>query len=214
MTARMIPPRIAKLARRIAPEHGAHTAILYGSHARGDATSRSDIDLLLVREAGPSIRDARLIDGEYLDAFVVPESAVAVVAADQLKLLGGVVLFERDGCGAALLTRVQELFDAGPAPLAADERQMRRVWAQKSLSRLRDEGPEGEYRRMFLLVNALEDYFALRGWWFRGSKHAFAWLASHDAALHQAFTRGMRSAASADEISQLVTLVYELEAEP
>ena len=45
------------------------------------------------------------------------------------------------------------------------------------LDRVRGQhGLEANYRRMFLLVRALEDYFLLRNTWFRGEKEALAWL--------------------------------------
>ena len=204
-----IDPRVLALASRVAGEHGAHTAILYGSHARGDATERSDVDLLLAREAGPAIRDARLVDGLYLDAFVYPETDLATASVDLLRLVGARVLRERDGWGTALLGRVQALFDRGPEPLAEDDRTMRRVWAQKTLGRIRDDlGPDGEYRRMHLLIQSLEDYFALRTLWFRGSKEAFAWLAAHDALMHTAFSNAMTRTATDEDITRLVRGVY------
>jgi predicted nucleotidyltransferase len=61
-------------------EHGCHTVILYGSRARGDAGPESDYDLLGVRERGESVRDTRVVDGAFLDAFVHPEARSNVQA--------------------------------------------------------------------------------------------------------------------------------------
>jgi hypothetical protein len=200
---------IERLASQVMGAHGCHTTILYGSRARGDATSNSDVDLLCVREQGPSIRDARVVDGVYLDAFVYPESAFDTLEPALLRIVGGVVLRERDGFGAALLERVHALHDRGPEPLPDDERNVLAVWSQKMLLRCRTlQGPESDYRRMYLLVRALEDYFALRNRWYRGEKDAFVWLHEHDAPTHTLFERALAPDAKPDALIDLVRAVY------
>lgn len=200
---------IERLASQVMEAHGCHTAILYGSRARGEATSDSDLDLLCVREQGPTIRDPRLVDGLYLDAFVYPESAFETLEPALLRIVGGVVLRERDGFGAALLARVLALHERGPNPLPDDERQMLSVWSQKMLLRCRTlQGAEGDYRRMYLLVRALEDYFSLRNRWYRGEKEAFAWLRQHEAATYALFERALQPGASDDALAGLIQAVY------
>lgn len=51
-----------------------HTIIMYGSRARGDAAVTSDIDILGARSDGEEVRHCRLWQGNYLDAFVCPET--------------------------------------------------------------------------------------------------------------------------------------------
>jgi len=200
---------IEREALRIAEAHGCHTTILYGSRARGDATAESDVDLISFRESGAALRDARLVEGLFFDAFVYPESAVKTPDPSLLRVLPGVVLRERDGFGTALLRRLQEVLDRGPEPLPEDERAARIVWAHKMVARIRGKtGPDTDYRRMSLLLSSLEDYFALRGIWFRGSKEAFAWLRTHDAGAHAVFERAMRPGATDRAIADLVALVY------
>src|SRR4051812_10718252 len=185
----------------IADAHGCHTIILYGSRARGDADAGSDVDLLCIRDDGPAIRDSRVIDDVYFDAFVYPQRALATPDAALLRILGGRVMRERDGAGTALLGRVRALFDKGPDPLPADEQTARIVWAHKMLARIPgNDGSEGRYRRMSLVVQALEDYFALRALWFRGPKVAFPWLLTHDDAAQQAFEAAMHSSADDDAL--------------
>jgi hypothetical protein len=201
--------QIEARALAIADAHGCHTVILYGSHARGDADDSSDVDLLCIRDGGPALRDARVIDGVYFDAFVQPQEALAAADPALLRIVGGRALRERDGAGAALLDRVRDLFAQGPDPLAADDRTMRIVWSHKMLGRLgRDDGIDIDYRRMAFIVQALEDYFALRTRWFRGPKDAFAWLQIHDDAGYGAFEAAMQPAAGPDALAALVDAVY------
>ena len=69
-------------------------------------------------------------------------------------------------------------------------------------------GLETNYRRMFLLVRALEDYFLLRNAWFRGEKEAFAWLLQHDNSTYQLFERAAAPTASDVSFADLVRTVY------
>lgn len=189
--------------------HGCHTAILYGSWARGDATSNSDVDLILVRENGPAVRDARVVEGTYIDAFIYPEAELAAPSPSLLRVLGGNVIRERDGFGSALLAKLRAFHDRGPTPLPDDERRALLIWSQKMLDRFRGQrGLEADYRRSFLLIQALEDYFTLRNAWFRGPKEAFAWLLQHDGAVYSLFERAARPGAGDDAFADLVQAVY------
>lgn len=200
---------IAHIVSSMMATHGCHTTILYGSRARGDATPQSDIDLMFIREDGPAIRDACIVDGLYVDAFIHPETKLKTLEPSLLRLLGGIVLRERDGFGSALLIQLQELHDRGPTPLPDDERRALVVWSQKMLDRFRGRrGLDANYRRMTLLPQALEDYFLLRNTWFRGSKQAFAWLLQHDSSTYAAFERAAQPGGSDDDFSDLVKSVY------
>jgi hypothetical protein len=154
--------------------------ILYGSRARGDATAESDYDVAGIRAGGPSVRDARPWRDSYLDAFIYPESAVATASEERLHWLGGRVLLEQEGLGRRLLAALATVEAAGPQPLAEDDAATRRVWLGKMVERAGRGDLEGHYRRAWLLFQALEDYFALRGRWYRGPKEGFAWLKAHD----------------------------------
>jgi hypothetical protein len=200
---------IERIALTIMDAHGCHTTILYGSHARGDATLHSDIDLICIREDGPAVRDARVVDGIYVDAFIYPEAALKTPEPPLLRVLGGFVIRERGGFGSALLTRLRELHDRGPTPLPDDERRALVIWSQKMLDRFRGRrGLDADYRRMSLLIQALEDYFVLRNTWFRGSKEAFAWLQQHDSPAYMLFERAAQPGASDGAFSDLVQAVY------
>src|SRR6185436_8452344 len=91
--------------------HAAHTVILYGSHARGDATPESDIDFAAFADVPTMARDARQWCGMYLDGFIYP-SAVAITPTlepEMLKLVGGRVLLDERGLAGPLLERVAAL---------------------------------------------------------------------------------------------------------
>jgi predicted nucleotidyltransferase len=200
---------VERIALRVMAEHGCHTAILYGSWARGVATLQSDVDLLCVRETGPAFRDARIVDGTYLDAFIYPEADLVEPQPELLRALDGIVICEANGFGTALLGKLAKLGERGPKPTPDDERRAIVLWSNKMLDRCRGQsGLEAEYRRMQLLLQSLEDYFTLRGAWFRGPKEAFAWLLQHDAPTYQRFERAAEARANDAAFAGLVQAVY------
>lgn len=203
------------MALEVMAAHDCHTAILYGSWARGQATEESDVDVLCVREDGKAFRDARIVDGIYLDAFIYPRADLATPGPALLRVLGGVVLREVDACGSALLAQLQALHERGPTPLPDDERRAVVLWSRKMLERMGgSSGLEVGYRRMQLYLQCLEDYFALRGKWFEGPKAAYAWLLQHDTATYRCFAHAALPVASADAFVALVQAVYGPFSEP
>lgn len=71
---------IRSIVRPLLKQHGLHSALLFGSYARGDANERSDIDLLIeggesfsplsVYALGEHVREAT---GKRVDVFEISE---------------------------------------------------------------------------------------------------------------------------------------------
>lgn len=187
--------------------HGCHTVILYGSHARGDATAASDYDLAGLWGEPGTLRVAHTRHGGYLDAFIYPEAVVEAPELELLKLHGGRVLVQRAGLGDRLLARVAERFDQGPDPWPADDRAAVKAWVGKMLPRIARADVEGNYRRAMLLYQLLEDYFRARDRWYLGPKASFAWLATHDPRAFQAFEAALAPGADLAAVETLALLV-------
>jgi predicted nucleotidyltransferase len=185
--------------------HGCHTVILYGSHARGDATPASDFDLAGLRAAAEPFRIAHTRHGGYLDAFVYPED----VAVDEefLKLRGGRILVQHEGLGDRLLARVEELYLAGPKRWTPDERVAIHAWIGKMIPRIAQGDIEGDFRRVMLLYELLEDYFKARDLWYFGPKVSFIWLQQHEPATFRLFQEALRPDASLAAIEALARAV-------
>jgi predicted nucleotidyltransferase len=184
--------------------HGAHTVILYGSRARGDATAESDVDVACFAEVAATTRDARLWEGLYLDAFIHPTAQASVIEVDALKLLGGRVLLDERGLAGPLLAQLAELDRRGPPPQPETEQRMRRVWAEKMVARIRRGDLEAQYRHHWLLYQLLEDYFSLRDRWYPGPKQAFLRLQESDPQTHAAFARALAPGAPIEALEALV----------
>jgi hypothetical protein len=198
---------IDEIVHTLVEVHGCHAVILYGSRARGTATESSDWDVLGIRKTGASQRVARDFRGAWLDAFVQPESHFATLDPESLKLLGGRVVMDKRGFGAALMKRVAAFEAKGPEPLRQDEDEVIRVWYSKTLARVARDDLEARHRRVWMLFQSLEDYFKLRRRWYRGPKESFPWLAEHDPETHEAFARALEPSATLDDLRLLVERV-------
>jgi hypothetical protein len=194
--------------------HGVHTIILYGSRALGEATAESDIDVASYADVTESTRDARQWNGMYLDVFVYPTARLGDAPdAEMLKLCGGQVLLDQRNLAKPLLERIAALELQGPPAQSEAEQRMRRVWARKMLARLRRGDIEAHYRQHWLLYALLEDYFALRGEWYRGPKRALADLLAYRPETFVVFERALVPGAPLAALEALVELVVS-EAEP
>lgn len=203
----MNDPLLEAIVEELVASHGAHTILLYGSRADGSASAGSDYDIAAFAPVERRIRVTRREGESFLDVFVYPEGELESTPVEFLKLVGGRVLIERGEAGRRLLERADRLLETGPEPLPADERRALVDWAQKMLVRMQRGDAEGDYRRAWLLMDLLPDYFQLRGLWYRGPKKSFAWLADHDPAAHAAFLEALAPGAADESIRRLVDCV-------
>ncbi|HTR53693.1 MAG TPA: nucleotidyltransferase domain-containing protein [Kofleriaceae bacterium] len=197
-------PLLDRFCHELRDNHGCHSLILYGSRAREDATPASDYDLVGIREAGDAVRDARLVDGVYLDAFIYPEAKILAPDASLIHVRTGKVIFEKGQMATLFLQRLQEIFEAGPPIFSADEVQARRMWARKMVGRARQGDLEGNFRRVWLLTALLEDYFVLRGEWYLGPKESFRFLSAERPTIYGLFEAALAGDADMSAIEALV----------
>jgi hypothetical protein len=203
-------PLLPKLVGELVARHGCHTVVLYGSRALGTATPESDYDLLGIREGGEPTRDARIVDGFFLDAFIYVENDLEDAGATLLQVHRGLPLLDPRGIGARLVAAVERTLASPPPPVPQAELDARRTWCHKMLGRIRRGGPldvEAHYRRVWLLVDLLELYFMLRGRHFLGPKRSFEHLRTQDPPVFRAFAEALAPGAPDSAVEALVELV-------
>jgi hypothetical protein len=198
---------VEDIVQLLVERHGCHAVVLYGSRARGAAADESDWDVLGIREGGAPVREVRPLGSGWLDAFVEPESTFANIEPSMLRFLGGRVLVDRLSFAHDLLARIASFEAKGPPRPSADEEAARRAWYPKMLARIARGDVEANYRRAWLLYDALETWFTLRGRWYRGPKESLAWLAAHEPASHALFVRALDPGA---EHADLVALASDV----
>ena len=199
---------IKEAQRALREEHQCHTVILYGSYAEGNITSTSDIDMMGVSDKIEKIkRDARIWKGIYLDLFIYPNERVMNPDVTMLYMRSGKVVYERDQIGRKFISNLNNIFEKGPDQLPDDEIHAREVWYPKMLNRAKIGDVEGDFRRCWLLISLLEDYFQLRGQWYEGPKHSFNWLKKHDSKVFRLFEKCLKDSTSFSQIENLIDLV-------
>lgn len=186
-----------------------HTVLLYGSRARGDATEKSDYDLMGVRKTGKKFRLAEKREGKYLDVFIFPEKQLAKVGDEHLYMKGAKVLFEEGNFGSEFLGKLKAFSKKPFQFLPEDEIQARRVWAHKMLERIAVGDIEANYRRSWLHEALLSDYFALRKKRYNGSKESFAWLKKNDLVTYKLFEKVLKNPTDWELLKKLVETVTE-----
>ena len=81
---------IADMTARIAHDFDPLRIILFGSHARGDATPNSDIDLLIVLSEAPNKRQAAIEIRRALRDFPVSKDII-VTTLDEIARRGDLI---------------------------------------------------------------------------------------------------------------------------
>jgi Nucleotidyltransferase domain len=188
----------------------AHTILLYGSRADGTENEFSDYDIAAFADVPVSKRDARVVDGKFLDVFVHPEAVLRNPTKEHLTLRGSRILSQRNFEATHFLAALDVIFCTGPEHLPADEIEARRTWAGKMALRMRRSDVEGNFRRAWLLTALLEDYFALRGMWYQGPKKSFQWLRASDFETYAAFEEALKPASPFEAVDYLVERVVAI----
>src|SRR4051812_10399930 len=110
-------PILTGIVKELQEKHKCHTAILYGSRARGDHTEASDYDVMGVRKNGAKLRIAEKKNRSYLDIFIFPEKELKGGGDRRLYMKEGIVLFEKSKYGSKFLKRLEKISKKDIQPL-------------------------------------------------------------------------------------------------
>lgn len=183
----------------------ASAAVAFGSPVRGEDKEHADIDLVVVGPIeGAPMRESIVFDGWPLEIHVhTPDSLWSTCFEDARNrraslpyvYVHGETLFDRDGTGGTLRSRLQGLLDDGPPPVDDEELVVFRHRITDGISDLSDPRPLGEV--MFSaarLVRAIAELvLATNGSWVGEGKAIHRNLASVDGefadALAEAWSR-------------------------
>lgn len=175
---------LTEIVSTLREKHGCHSALLYGSRARGDATEISDYDVLGITAHGPRRQLAKRIRGTFWDLFVYPERELtpARLRTNEraLSWKNAVVLFEEGTKGTHLVKRLRALVALPFKPAPDDEITALKVWFHKQLERIEYGGITGHARRAELHAQLISDYFVVHKMRYGGPKEALAWLEEND----------------------------------
>ncbi|USE37164.1 nucleotidyltransferase domain-containing protein [Endozoicomonas sp. SCSIO W0465] len=187
-----------------------HTIILYGSHARGEATETSDIDIACFWDRPNEHKEARLFQGVFLDVWVYPTAFLDSIPEEALRFSDGKVIHDTRGLGIDYLAKVKQKLADGKPPMSDDDRAHLHQWVMKMLERAHDKDLDGNYRRTWLQHDLLEIYFDMRGLWYLGSKKSFNYLQQHDPTVFRLFEQTYRDPLNLDLLSSLARQVVRI----
>lgn len=194
-----------KMVQHLETNFGCHTIIVYGSRARGvGITDSSDYDILAIREKGENLREAKELEGKFIDAWIYSESILNEVDPSLIRIKDGLIIKQKKAFGTQLLEKIKKLFQKGSPSIPQWEAVLIVSWLQKMHKRSQLGDIEGNFRRHWLLFDCLESYFRLRSFWFFGPKEGFAWLKIHDENVYLAFEKALDCRASQEDIQNLI----------
>lgn len=198
------------LVGEIRRRHEAHTVVLYGSRARGDASPSSDVDLIAIRESGGADRDVTPWRGFALDIHVYDDATLPEGIAKHAKGLEHArVLADAAGAGQRVLARARFLL-AQPRP-APEGGHLRAYWGWADKMRARIRAPDPTLRaiqRAVLVAEILPAWAELRARWYGGTKESIETLRVADPAAHAALLSATRPGAEAEDLERLIDAVF------
>lgn len=201
-------PVLDSIVQHLRTEYGCHTAILYGSRARGEETATSDYDVAGIRKLGPRTRRAGKVQGAYWDIFVYSEKDLRKFTDQQWAWKNARILWEGGNYGRRLLARLARFWETPFEPAPEFEIEATRAWSLKQLERCQLGDVHGHYRRSELQVAALSDYFQIRKQRYPGPKAALQWLLGAEPELHALFARVYEQPTDLQALRQLIERVY------
>ena len=201
-------PHLEIIVETLKTKFKCHTALLYGSRARGLAGPVSDYDVVGIRKSGAKTRIAKKQNDAYWDLFVYPEKDLKKLVAEHLSWRDAKVLFQKGKYGDQLVRRIQKLVKKPFNPDPQYEIDVTVAWAEKQLDRIAVGDVQGLFRRAELQNAAIEHYFQIRRKRFWGPKAGLQWLEKNDPAVFKLFYRMYKNPDNEKALKALVKEVY------
>lgn len=133
------------------------SVILYGSYACGTNDATSDFDALVISDSCEQVHDTSVVNGVRLDVFVYPVSYFdGTFDCDEfLQIFDGKILFDSEGKGKALQTKVLSHLNSRPQKSKAELKESI-DWCGKMVARAKRCDAEGLFRWHWVLTDSLE----------------------------------------------------------
>lgn len=203
-------PILKRITNTLINEYKCHTVILYGSRARGLATSTSDYDILGVRKNGQRIRIAKKQNNFFWDVFIYSEKDLKSLTEESFVWRDAKIIFQKGTYGTKFLQRLSDHLKQPFTPHPKDEIKVLKVWAQKQLERCRVDNIQGLFRRVEFLNALIDHYFYVRQKRFLGPKEGFAWIEIYDPMTFKLIKRALKNPTNLTFLKAAAERVYKV----
>lgn len=201
---------ITLVLEELKAKYSPHTIILYGSYARNEESNTSDVDVACFCDINEEVKDARVFQGVYLDAWIYPTESLNTIPEASLRFGDGIVLYDERSLGKKYLEEVQRKLLAGRELMSANDLLHLQEWVSKMLSRAVVNDLDGNYRRTWLQFELLSLYFEVRGLWFLGHKKSLSYLKSYDSEVYELFCEMYANPTDTTYLERLAKLVVRI----
>ena len=183
---------------------------MYGSYARGDFNSSSDIDVAIF---GPSYTEATppkniFFKGKRLDLWLYRLSDLKEPNSNFFKLTNSKILFDKYSQAEGFLNSLNELMKEGPKSITEAEIRHLYYWLESMITRIEEDTVDALYRRHLLLIELFESYFSINDLWFLGPKNSEAWLKINDQEVYCLLKKAMLPEGTVLDIEVLFRKIF------
>ncbi len=209
-----------RIARELEASADVLAALWVGSRERGEGIGpSSDIDILAItrESAGEKWRRGYrdVPSGRFIELLYRPASldrarfALAVQSGDAWLhgYVHGRALFDKDGTLASLMSEARTLWENGPAPLSASDREWERYELWMDRADIADRVASSPHVAGYLIGVVGQRLFRyayrLERWWWPPAKYVLVDLESRDVGLADLFVRVFGSASPAVRLAAL-----------
>lgn len=181
--------------------------ILYGSRARGTATSKSDYDIIGLQASGEATTHQEFFKDTYLDISLYPPKEDDESDSPSFSFWQeAVILHQPHDEGEQFVNAVKKEFYQNKKDLSQEKILKIRMLTINFDRAQKDETREHFYRHRFLKL-ALVVYFPIRNLTYMGPRKSFEWLQENDPLTYASFKKAFAPSANAEDFLALLKQV-------
>jgi len=199
-------PLLPEIVQHVREKYGTSTVILYGSRARGEASEKSDYDIIGLLNSGEAQESPEVFKGARLEISLYSQSVKEEMAADlpfSFFWEEGAILHQSHHEGEQFIEDVKKAFYNNKNESRQTNKNIIRLLAINLNRAQENETREHFYRHRFLMLSLVE-YFPIRNLTYKGPRKSLEWLRKNDPLTYTAFSKAMAPQASFDDLQMLL----------
>ncbi len=158
-----------------------YAIMVYGSYRNGTQDADSDFDALVLTDKFEKIHDESIVDGVTLDVWLYPCDVFqkSFVPNDFLQIYDGEIILDTTDSLIQAKETVIAYIQNFPCR-SYDEIERELMWCEKMLRRVERGDAEGYFRHHWVLIDSLQVYCDIRGYFYFGPKKTLLRMKKED----------------------------------